>query len=55
MPSPSTNPLKSAIPTVYYVAFGIIEPLVAFLGFLEGISDPNKVCVSTDSEVSNVG
>jgi len=45
MPSPSTNPPKSAVPTVYYVIFGVIEPLITFSSLLEAILAPEKVCV----------
>lgn len=36
---------KSAVPTFYYVVFGIVEPLFAFVSLLEAISDPEKVCL----------
>lgn len=44
MPSKSTNPPKSAVPTVYYVIFGVIEPLITFSSLLEAILAPQKVC-----------
>jgi len=45
MPSTSTNRPKSAIPTVYYVIFGVIEPLITFSSLIEAILAPEKVCV----------
>jgi len=39
---------KSAVPTFYYIVFGIIEPLITFASFLEGIFDPVKVCASAN-------
>lgn len=46
MPSTPTRSRKSAVPTFYYVVFGIIEPLVTLASLLEGIFDPWKVCIS---------
>jgi len=44
MPSMTpTHPPVSAVPTFYYIAFGIIEPLITFASLLEGILDPWKV------------
>lgn len=34
----------SAIPTFYYVLFGIYEPLLTVTGFLGAVVDPKKVC-----------
>jgi len=48
MPSKPTTPPKSAVPAVYYVIFGIIEPLITFSSLLEAILSPEKVCVSSD-------
>jgi hypothetical protein len=42
----------SAIPTFYYIVFGIIEPLITFASLLEGILDPGKV--RTSYEIANV-
>jgi hypothetical protein len=42
----------SAIPTFYYIVFGIIEPLITFASLLGGILDPGKV--RTSYEIANV-
>lgn len=44
MPSASTDSQRSAVPTVYYVIFAILEPLIILLSLLGGILDPGKVC-----------
>ena len=44
MPSTPTNPPKSAVPTIYYIIFGVIEPLITFSSLLEAIISPEKVC-----------
>src|SRR5882757_10906571 len=49
MPSIPTNSRRSAVPTFYYVVFGIIEPLITFASLLEGIFDPETVCILTRS------
>jgi len=48
MPSTATHAhsRKSAVPTFYYVVFGIVEPLITFASLLEGIFDPGKVRTS---------
>lgn len=46
MPSTSTRSQKSAIPTFYYVVFGIIEPLITFASLLKGTFCSGKVCTS---------
>jgi hypothetical protein len=43
---PSTASPVSALPTLYYVLFGVIEPLITFASLLEGIFDPKQVCTS---------
>ncbi|KAF9652199.1 hypothetical protein BDM02DRAFT_3183918 [Thelephora ganbajun] len=45
MPPTLIQPQKSAVPTFYYIVFGIIEPLITFASLLEGIFDPRKVIV----------
>jgi len=46
MPSKLSHSQKSAVPTFYYIVFGIVEPLITLVSFLEGIFDPGKVCAS---------
>ena len=36
----------SAIPTFYYVLFGIYEPLLTLTGFLGALADPKKVTLT---------
>jgi len=48
MPPTTTKPPKSAVPTVYYIIFGVIEPLITFSSLLEAIFDSEKVCVSAE-------
>lgn len=38
----------SAIPTFYYVLFGIYEPILTVTGFLGAIADPKKVCTADE-------
>lgn len=48
MPSAQTRSRKSAVPTFYYVVFGVIEPLITLASLLQGMFDPWKVCLYID-------